>query len=212
MHETGRLESSWRVTLSLPYFFSRLLIKIFLIVFYRFTVVGKENIPEAGGFIIAPNHVSYLDPPVTGSALSRQVVFMAVDYLFETPLLKYWIRGMGCLRVTRGVANRKALNEAIERLKGGECVCIFPEGTRVAPGQTTPAQAGIALMADKANVPVVPMAILGTQPWHRTYFGFIPWFSKIRVRIGGPMRYPSGKNHHEFANEILDEIRRLKQS
>lgn len=195
----------------LPYRISRILIRIFLIVCCRFTAVGAENIPKTGGVIIAPNHVSYLDPPTAGSACPRQVVFMAADFLFKAPLLKYWIRGMGCLQITRGGPNRKAIYDAIARLKGGECLCIFPEGTRVGPGQTVRTQAGISLMADKAGVPIVPMAIIGTQPWHRKYFGFLPWYSKITVRIGKPMRY-AGENHHEFAEKILNEIRRLRNA
>lgn len=196
---------------SLPYLFSRGLLKIFLKTFYAFTVLGEENIPKKGGVILAPNHVSYLDPPAAGSACGRPVTFMAKEELFHAPILKYWFRGVGCIPVARGAGNRRVLREAIRRLEMGECVCIFPEGMRVAPGETAPAQAGIAFMADKANVPVVPMAIIGTQPWHRKLFGFFPWFSKVRVRIGAPMVMRGNENHHEFANRILDEIRSLKR-
>lgn len=180
-------------------------------------MVGSENIPKTGGCIIAPNHVSYLDPPVAGASVGRHVVFMAFEGLYHYPSLKYWIRHMGCIPVFRGTGNRKALMEAVSQLKLGKCVCIFPEGKRVPPGQTGEAQSGIALMAEMADVPVVPMAITGTQPWYRNYFGFLPWFSKINVRIGKPIfgerrstTESRSELHKRFSEKILNEIRRLK--
>jgi len=199
------------------YHFSRSLIILFLKVAFGFRVKGRENVPKTGGFILAPNHTSYLDPPVAGSACPRMVYFLAKEELFTAPLLGTWIRLVGCLPVSRKLGDRHVIRKAVEYLKEGKCVCIFPEGMRVPPGMVKEGEPGVVLMAQMAQVPVVPMAILGTQPWTRKIFGFIPWFSRIEVRIGKPIVFhlkddPKERKAQfkEAVDEIMNNIRALK--
>src|SRR5579864_5856909 len=107
---------------------SRAMIIIVLKIFFGFKVMGRENVPKEGGFILAPNHVSYLDPPVAGSACPRMVYFLAKEDLFKVPLLAQWMRAVGCMSIKYGASDRHVLNEAVNLLKQGKCICIFPEG------------------------------------------------------------------------------------
>lgn len=199
------------------YSFSRLIFLIFLKVFFRLKVTGQENIPKNEGFILAPNHVSYLDPPVVGSAWPRMITFMAKEELFTSSLLRAWIKRVGCIPVKGGSGDRHSLRRAVELLKQGECVCIFPEGMRVPPGMIKEGEPGIALVAQMARVCVVPAAITGTQPFYRKIFGFIPWFSSIRMRFGPPLRFnfeddphKRKENHKQMVDKIMQSIRELK--
>jgi 1-acyl-sn-glycerol-3-phosphate acyltransferase len=200
------------------YYFSKFLIKRFFLIFWGFTVEGKKNVPSTGGFILAPNHVSFLDPPVVGSACPRKVYFLAKIELFSVPLLSFWMKEVGVMPLYHSAHDKSSLKKAVELLKSGECVCIFPEGGRVPPGITKPAEPGISFIAKLANVPVVPAAILGTQPWNRKILGFIPWFSRLKVRFGPPiaMDFSKETNHKEResfqknADFILKKINELK--
>jgi 1-acyl-sn-glycerol-3-phosphate acyltransferase len=126
-------------------------------------VWGVENVPRTGGAVIAPNHASYLDPPLVAACLPRSTYFMAKQELFEVPLLGWLIYHLGAFPVQRGTADRLAIRYAVELLKAGELLIVFPEGTRSADGRIGEGELGPALMAGRAGVPIVPTAILGTE-------------------------------------------------
>ena len=102
------------------YRISRFLIFVFLKIVFRLKVIGQENLPKTEGFILAPNHVSYLDPPATGSAVPKRVWFMAKEELFTESALKYWIKAVGCIKVNHGASDRHAIRLAVSLLKKGE--------------------------------------------------------------------------------------------
>ncbi|MCL5036284.1 MAG: 1-acyl-sn-glycerol-3-phosphate acyltransferase [Chloroflexi bacterium] len=149
--------------------------------FWGFKVEGLENLPEKGGVILAGNHSSYLDPPVLGSAVDRQVHFMAKIELFHIPVLAPMIKEYGAFPVVRGKPDRKALKKAGELLSEGEVVGIFPEGRRQKSGEIGEAEPGTALIALRNCVPVVPIVIKGTNKFP---------FQRIRVRLGRPLMPP----------------------
>lgn len=191
------------------YTFSRDILRFYLRIVSKLKVIGQENIPMTGGFILAANHRSYLDPPVVGSACPRSIAFMAKEELFTTSFLKAWIKAVGCISVKHGISDRQAIERAVLLLKQGECVSIFPEGMRVPPGMVKEGEAGIAWVADLARVPIVPMGILGTQPWSRKIFGIIPWPSKIEVRIGKPLKFDFNydpKHRKEYYKKVVDDV------
>jgi 1-acyl-sn-glycerol-3-phosphate acyltransferase len=172
----------------------------------RWRVVGHENVPKTGGVIIAPNHVSYSDPPVVGAALRRQVCFMAKWELFQIPVLGRLIRRLGAFPVKQSTADRAAIRQAMDLLEAGKVVCIFPEGTRSVSGTLLKAELGLGLIAIKSRAPVVPMALVGTNellPPHSP----LPRLSRVRVRIGKPV--PLDDLYDQGANrEALEEIGR----
>ncbi len=126
-------------------------------------VYGVENVPSDGGAVIAPNHVSYMDPPLVAACLPRRTYFMAKRELFEPLLFGELIYSLYAFPVERGSGDRAALRRAIDLVRAGELVIIFPEGTRSRDGTIGEGQLGPAIVAGRAGRPIVPCAILGTD-------------------------------------------------
>ncbi len=126
-------------------------------------VYGKENVPLEGGAIVAPNHVSYVDPPLVAACLPRRTYFMAKRELFELPILGRFMHDNYAFPVERRGSDLVALRHAVEVLKAGELLLIFPEGTRSEDGEIGPGELGCALVAGRAGVPIVPCAVVGTE-------------------------------------------------
>ena len=138
--------------------------------------------------MLCGNHVSYIDPPALGAGCPRQVHFMAKLELFQTPVLGFLIRKVGAFPVRRGTADRTALKTAIRYLHNGEVVALFPEGTRnyePEKGLQRP-EAGVGMIALRARVPVIPVALVNTErllPVHSVFFKF----SRVKVIYGKPV-------------------------
>ena len=151
---------------------------------YRLRARGKENLPATGGYVLAPNHISNLDPWPLGLPLwpGRQLRFMAKDELFRTPL-KPILTLAGAFRVNRGQGDEGAIKTAIRLAREGEAIAIFPEGTRRAKGLAKRRRArphtGAARVALGAGVPLIPAAISGTDRLTR--------LAPLRVVYGPPV-------------------------
>ena len=143
-------------------------------------VSGREQVPPAGGLVIASNHISFWDPPLIGSALPRECHFLAKEELFATPVLGPLIRGLHAIPIRRGLADLSGMSRAIEVLKSGEALLMFPEGSRMRDGELHPARPGVGMMAVSANVPIVPCFISGSDRpgkwWNRS--------SRVRISFG----------------------------
>jgi 1-acyl-sn-glycerol-3-phosphate acyltransferase len=126
-------------------------------------VTGSDRVPRKGGVIIACNHISELDPPILGCAIPRSVAFMAKVELFRTRFTDFWLRKLNAFPVNRSGIDTMALRTAIAKLRDGEAVVIFPEGTRSHDGRLLPVKAGIGLVALSSGAPVVPTFIWGTD-------------------------------------------------
>lgn len=201
----------------LLYYLARGFFKLFLPLFGRWKVMGHENVPKSGGVIIVPNHVSYADPPVVGSALHRQVHFMAKEELFKIPFLGRCIAIVGAFPVKQKTADRAAIRKAIELLESGKVVCLFPEGRRT-EGTLEKAELGIGMIAMKARVPIVPMALIGTNKLLPPHSIFLK-FAKVRVIIGKPIQmddlYEKGSEREtleEIGRRIMAAIAELQNS
>jgi 1-acyl-sn-glycerol-3-phosphate acyltransferase len=185
-------------------------VRFFLRLLFRFQASGLENVP-AGGAIIAPNHISNLDPPVIGCALPtrRRIHFMAKEELFKNPVVRWVITQLCAFPVRRGTADRGAIRSTLSLLAAGELVGIFPEGTRSKTGQLGKPEAGLAMIAAKAGVPVVPTAIFGTAKVFKGGHILPP----IRVVFGQPLTINPGPNDKEALEEfnaaVMREIARL---
>ena len=172
-------------------------------VFGRWEVIGRENIPEKGGVMLCGNHVSYIDPPALGAGATRPVHFMAKLELFRIPVLGFLIRHVGAFPVKRGTADRSALKKAVELLKNGEIVGMFPEGTRSLDGKLKPPEPGVGMIALRARVPVVPVALVNTEkllPPH----SFLFKFSRVKVVYGKPVALDDidGQGGREAIEEV----------
>ncbi|MDO8585702.1 MAG: lysophospholipid acyltransferase family protein [Armatimonadota bacterium] len=193
-----------------------LLRAIILPVFGRWRVIGRCNIPRTGGVVLAPNHISYADPPVVGAASRRQVRFMAKSELFAVPIFGALIRAVGAFPVKQATADRAALKQAISLLETGEVVCIFPEGTRSPGGTLLKAELGISMIAMKSRAPIIPVALLGSDKLLPPHSPFLR-FAKVRVRIGKPVHiddlYDRGSDRdalEEIGRRVMAAIAELK--
>jgi len=158
-------------------------------------VAGLQNIPKEGGFIIASNHASYLDPPFLGvSCTMRSVGYMAKAELFSNPLFGAFIRFLGAIPIRRGAADRnmfKTFGEALRQRKLG--LIVFPEGTRSADGALGAPRRGIGALCREAGVPVVPAYIRGSyEVWPRQRL-FPRLGGRIEVRFGNPVEWSDGE-------------------
>jgi len=171
------------------YYFGRAVAHAILRLFTRYQAEGRENVPETGGVILAPNHTSYADPPLVGCPLRRRVWFMAKAQLFDVPGMRQLVTWLGTFPVTRGAPDRRAMRVALSLLEHGEVLCIFPEGGRSPDGSLRPAERGFSFLAAKARVPIVPVGITGARDF-LTPGSPLPKFAKVRVRYGRPLPPP----------------------
>ncbi len=156
---------------------------------YHTSFVGEEHIPD-GGAIIAGNHVSYLDPTLLWCGAPRHVHFMARSKLFQKGILGWGLPRLWAFPVRRGKPDRAAIARATELLSEGDLVGIFPEGTRVrhhgADAELGEGHGGVAFIAMRANAPVVPVGIAGTDrawpPGRR-----LPRFPKVTIHYYEPV-------------------------
>lgn len=159
------------------YKFARLLCRMILVILRRWEVRGVENLPADGGLVLVSNHTSYWDPVVVGCAFNRQVHFMAKSELFAIPLLGTAIRVLGAFPVRRDKSDRNAIRTAVKLLEEGRVVGVFPEGTRSRTGELQKPHLGAAMLALKAGVPMLPVAVNGTKGL----------FGKVTVLVGRPV-------------------------
>ncbi len=125
-------------------------------------LVGRQNMPKKGPFIIAANHLSWTDVPLVPAYFSSQVVYIAKEQLFFGKF-GWLVRFLGGIPVKRGEADRQLLRACDELLKNGKILAIFPEGTRSRTRSMNHAHAGMGMIALRAGVPVVPVAIYGSE-------------------------------------------------
>lgn len=136
--------------------------QIFLKSLGRVTVRGAENMPTSGGFMIASNHRAHVDPPYISMLNARQVFYMGKEELFHG-VVGFFVRGLEVFPVRRGEADRAAIRTAVDHIKNGHIVGIFPEGTRSPDRNLRPAEKGFGLIAKMTDCPIVPVAIEGTE-------------------------------------------------
>ncbi|HOE57488.1 MAG TPA: lysophospholipid acyltransferase family protein, partial [Bacillota bacterium] len=140
------------------YSFARaLLIPIFLF-FYNYRVIGRENIPKDGAYIVCSNHVSAIDPIFVGISIPHRMYFMAKVELFKNKLIGALMHGLGVFPIKRGEADIKGIKTSLKILNRGKVLALFPEGTRNKTDEAI-AEPGIAMIAIRSKTPVVPVAI-----------------------------------------------------
>ncbi len=186
------------------YLFFRTLFKIIFKLFFHLKVRGIRNVPEKGGVIVAANHRSYLDPPVIGVALTRQATYMAREGLFKIPLLKTFVAAFS-FPVKRGRPRPSTIKEAVQRLKRGELIVMFPEGGRSQDGNFLDPKRGIGLIAALSRAPVVPALIRGTERALPVGGRFIRP-ARISVTFGKPLTIGTEETDRDFQERLAQDI------
>jgi len=155
------------------------------VAFYRIRVTGRENWPEEGGALVCSNHQSFFDPVLVGLCCERRLNYLARANLFKFPL-KPFIQALNAIPVNRDGTGLDGLKETMKRLRKGEMVLIFPEGTRTRTGQLQDLKPGFVAVARKCKVPIVPIVFDGVyQAWPRDQK--LPWFGTVHVQVGAPI-------------------------
>ncbi len=181
----------------------------------RMSIRGRENIPESGGYVIAPVHRSYIDTPISACVTRRRVRFMAKDTMWNTRWFGWLISTMGAFPVHRGTADRESFKRAIAVLADGEPLVLFPEGERKDGPTVEPLFDGAVFVAARAGVPIVPVGIGGSaRVLPRSAKMMYP--RKVHVVIGPPITIPAGPSGRAARVDITaasgalrDELQRL---
>jgi len=195
------------------YYFAGILVIFCSKIFFRLEVNGLENIPRKGGFIIASNHVSLLDPVLIGATCLlcfRKVGFMAKAELFRNKIFAWLLSNLNAFPVVRKKGDVTAVKEAIKRLKKGEALLLFPEGRRSQTGDLLSAQSGIGLLVKKARVPILPTFIKGTEK-ALSKGNRLMRPSKVRVYFGKLYYAQENASHSMITERLMHKIALLNR-
>lgn len=188
----------------------RFIVVIIFNIIYSIKIEGKQNLKKlSGGAIICSNHTSNMDPFFFSIAIPYKIRYMAKAEMFKTKFTNYLFGNLiGAFPVKRGENDLKALKIAINLVKNGEFLGIFPEGTRVKDSQEIDIKAGIGFIVSKTKAPVIPISIRGSTRI----------FSKIKIIIGEPIDFSSrlqdkasSNDYKEISETIMAEIKRLNK-
>lgn len=173
----------------------------------RLKVYGRERVPRTGGLVIACNHFSWLDPVALGASCPRTMYYMAKVEAHRSAGLGTLIRAFGCFPVRRGESDRDAVRTMRQVVRDGLALGLFVEGSRQRSGAPGPIQPGAAMVAVQEGVPVVPVAVHGSQTWR------VGNFHPVSIAWGEPLTFdgfPRGGKGYKEASAVLEtEIRGL---
>src|SRR5712672_747405 len=199
-----------------------LLSRVLFAVYFRWRVYHPERVPLSGPVILAANHASFIDPPLVGAGLKREINYLARESLFRFPVVGAILRAVNSVPVDRDGGGAAGLKAILGRLLAGGGIILFPEGTRTRDGLLQPARSGIGLAVIKSDAPVVPVRVFGTFEAYGRHLKF-PRPHPIAVKYGQPMFFeiqraeaktcskPRLKEiYQQIANEIMEAIARLE--
>jgi len=185
------------------YKFARFLLGSIFRILFRIRVEGDNILKDSDGCIIFSNHICLFDPIVVGCFTRRQIRFMAKEELFRNSFFGNVLIRLGAFPVKRGKVDISAIKNAIRLLKNGEVLGMFPEGTRSRTGELLEAEPGLSMIAVRAKVPVVPVAI------STDYKLFRP----VTVKIGAPVNLEdyynkklTMKEHKGLSNKLMGKV------
>jgi 1-acyl-sn-glycerol-3-phosphate acyltransferase len=200
------------------YFFSRLACYIFCKVWLRMEIRGRENVPSSGSFIFSSNHTSHLDPILCGIACPRVIWYMGKKELFRNRLFGWYLSTLNCIPIDREKGDIRTLKTALELLKTGKPMLLFPEGTRSLDGEIGEAKRGVGFIVEKSAAPVIPCYIQNSwraMPKHSRMIRPV----KIRVIVGRPMTFGNiissemsrEEKQMKISGAVIDTIKGLKK-
>jgi 1-acyl-sn-glycerol-3-phosphate acyltransferase len=186
------------------YWTLRAILVPFFLLYFRLQRTGREHLPRTGPLLLASNHRSFLDPFVIGTLVRRPVYYMAKRELFEKRWQAWILNSLGAFPVDRGAGDRDAMDTAKAILARGDCVVVFPEGTRMRRGGLGVPRRGIGRLALETGVPVAPVAVFGSEHVRR---GWRIRPRKVSVRIGRPLCFPTaGSSSPTLATGVTERI------
>lgn len=186
----------------------RIVCRVYAAAFLKIRCEGRQNIPGQGGALVCSNHQSQLDPVLLGMAFDNRLNYLARQSLFRFTLFRWLILSLDAIPIDREGTGLSGLKETLKRLKRGEMVLIFPEGTRTEDGEIGPLKPGFLSVAKRAGVPLLPMVLEGAyEAWPKGQSFPVP--KVIQVEIGRPI--PPGEIERLSEEAVMAELdRRLK--
>ncbi len=180
----------------------RVAFAVFFRLYFRLERIGRQHLPASGPLILASNHRSFLDPFVIGTLVRRPVYYVAKEELFNRRWQAWVLNSLGAFPVRRGASDRDTMATASAILARGDCVVIFPEGTRVRPGPLGSPHRGIGRLALETGASVVAVAVFGTEAVRR---GWRIRPHKVRLRCGRPLQFPTAGHPSRQAATMVTE-------
>jgi 1-acyl-sn-glycerol-3-phosphate acyltransferase len=196
--------------------------RAFYKLYFRFEVYNPERVPLTGPLILASNHASYLDPPLVGAGIRRDINYLARESLFRFPVVGWVLRNWNSVPVDRDGGGARGLKTILDRLLCGGAIILFPEGTRSADGSLQPARAGIGLTVIKSEAPVIPVRVFGTArafgKKHRfprpcriaVKYGLPLDFARLRLEAKSCTKARTKEIYQEVAEQIMKAIASLE--
>ena len=204
------------------YFIGWTVFRLMYATYFHWRVYNPERVPPTGPLILASNHASFIDPPLVGCPLKRDINFLARESLFHFPGVGALLRSWNAVPVDREGGGARGLKAILDRLNEGGAIILFPEGTRTRDGNLQPARSGIGLTVIKSNAPVVPVRVFGTFEAFGRHIKF-PRPKSVAVKYGNPMRFEELRAeaktcskirlieiYQQVANEIMAAIAKLE--
>jgi 1-acyl-sn-glycerol-3-phosphate acyltransferase len=204
--------------LGLLYSASRFLLNGLVRVVSSWEVRGSENLPRTGGLIVASNHIAFFDPPLIGIASVRELHYLAKEELFRVPVLGALIRTFNSIPIRRGMADLSGLSKAMDVLRGGRTLIMFPEGSRMRDGELHPARPGVGMLAVGTDALIVPCYISGSDRpggWITRRTRLRIWFGAARSwkDLAGPQSdlQPGRALYQAIGDGLMKEIAKLRE-
>ncbi len=179
---------------------------------FRGRCFGREHYPRHGGGLICSNHQSHLDPILVGMSAPRRLSYFARKTLFRFRLFARFIDWWDAIPVDREGLGLSGIKESLKRLKRGEWLVMFPEGTRTRNGEVSTMKRGFATLARRGKVPIIPIGIDGAyDAWPRSQM--LPSTGEIHIHVGQPISWESIQTmtDEELAREVESRIRECHQ-
>jgi 1-acyl-sn-glycerol-3-phosphate acyltransferase len=208
--------------MNLPYYLGWRFTRLAAATYFRGRAYHAERVPTHGPFILAANHASFIDPPLVGAPLNRDIHYLARASLFRHPLANWLLRSCNSVPVERDGGGAAGLRAIFERLQAGAGIILFPEGTRSPDGRLQPARSGIGLIVIKSTCPVVPVRVFGTFEAFGRHLRF-PRPKPVVVKYGQPCDFTALRAeartctkerlkamYQEVADSIMRAIARLE--
>lgn len=201
--------------ITFTYRIAQLISYLYLKVFHRLEVTGIDNVPKNGSFIMASNHLSFLDPPALGCRVNRNLHYFARDSLFTGPL-GFLIDKLNAIPVNRGQLDLKTLKLTLSVLNSGHPLLVFPEGTRSPDGKLGKAKKGVGLLVSKAKCDVLPVRINGSFEILGKGKFFPRLGKKLSITYGDLIPYQSlpfsenVKPHQAISDFVIEKISELQ--
>jgi 1-acyl-sn-glycerol-3-phosphate acyltransferase len=185
------------ISLALYHLFKWSIVSPLLHLYFRGRIYGADQVSQSGPLIVVSNHASDFDPLIVANCVARPIAFMAKEELFQVPILSQAIQLYGAYAVKRGTGDRGAMRAALTMLERGWAAGVFITGTRTSDGHVTDPKLGAAWIAAKAQVPLLPVSLWGTQAIIPKG-SYIPRPVPVTVRVGQPIAPPASTARNEL--------------